>query len=100
VEHTVNATEARIRFGELMRQVVEKGEPIVVERGGKPHVVVLSVETYQRLVKGQRQENWQDLVDRARAQIRSDLAGRPLPSPDEVLQQIREERDAQLVDLR
>jgi prevent-host-death family protein len=100
VEHTVNATEARIRFGELMRRAVEKGEPIVVERGGKPHVVVLSMEAYQRLVKGQRQEDWQDLVDRARAQIRSDLAGRPLPSPDEILQQTREERGDQLVDLR
>jgi len=39
-------------------------------------------------------------VERARAQIRSDLAGRKLPSHDEILQQIREERDAQLGDLR
>jgi prevent-host-death family protein len=99
VENTVNATEARIRFGELMRQAVEKGEPIIVERGGKAHVVVLSIDAYRRLLQGQRQENWQDLVDRARTQIRSDLAGRELPSPDEVLVQTREERDAQLVDL-
>jgi prevent-host-death family protein len=100
VEHTVNATEARIRFGELMRQAVEQGEPIIVERGGKAHVVVLSIDAYQRLLEGQRRESWQDLVDRARTQIRSDLAGRELPSPVEILQQIREERDAQLVDLR
>jgi prevent-host-death family protein len=100
VENTVNATEARIRFGELMRQAVETGEPIIVERGGKAYVVVLSMDAYQRLLSGQRQEDWQELVDQARTQIRADLAGRPLPSPDEVLRQTREERDAQLVDLR
>lgn len=97
---TVNATEARIRFGELMRRVVQEGEPIIVERGGEPQVIVLSIEAYKRLLRQQRQENWLDLVDRARAQVRADLAGRALPSPDEVLRQIREERDAQLVDLR
>jgi prevent-host-death family protein len=99
VEYTVNATEARIRFGELMRQAVKTGEPIIVERGGQAHVVVLSIDAYRRLLKGQKQENWPDLVDRARAQIHADLAGRELPSPNDILQQIREERDAQLVDL-
>jgi prevent-host-death family protein len=29
----VSATEARIHFGELMRQAVESQEPIIVERG-------------------------------------------------------------------
>lgn len=100
MEYTVNATEARIRFGELMRQAVEEGEPIIVERGGKAHVVVLSMDAYQRLLKGQYKESWQEKVERARAQVRVDLAGRDLPSPDEILAQIREERDAQLVDLR
>ena len=100
MEHTVNATEARVRFGELMRQAVEKGEPIIVERGGKAHVVVLSMDAYERLLKGQRQEDWQDLVDRARTQIRSDLAGRQLPSSEEILRQTREERSAQHLDLR
>jgi prevent-host-death family protein len=100
VDRTVNATEARIRFGELMRQAVEEGEPIIVERGGRAHVVVLSMDAYQRLVEGQRREGWQEKVDRARAQVRVDLAGRDLPSPDEIVVQVREERDAQLVDLR
>jgi prevent-host-death family protein len=100
MEYTVNATEARIRFGELMRQAVEEGEPIVVERGGKAHVVVLSISAYERLLKGQHKESWQEKVKRARAQVLVDLAGRELPSPDEIIAQTREERDAQLVDLR
>jgi PHD/YefM family antitoxin component YafN of YafNO toxin-antitoxin module len=82
-----------------MRHAVEEGEPIIVERGGKAHVVVLSMDAYQRLLKGQYKESWQEKVERARAQVRVDLAGRELPSPDEILAQTREERDAQLVDL-
>jgi prevent-host-death family protein len=53
VEIRVSATEARVRFGELMRQAVEGGQPIIVERGGKAHVVVLSMDAYERLFKGQ-----------------------------------------------
>jgi prevent-host-death family protein len=37
MKRTVSATQARIHFGELMRRVVESQEPIIVERGGKPH---------------------------------------------------------------
>ena len=96
----VSATEARVRFGEVMRAAVESGEPVIVERDGTPLVVVLSVGEYDRLLKAQRQEDWRTLVDQARAQVEADLGGRELPPPEEVLRQIREERDAQLMDLR
>ena len=96
----VSATEARIHFGELMRQVVENQEPIIVERGGKSHVVVLSVDEYERLLRGQQQqEDWRELVAQARAQIRAELGERELPPSEEILRQIREERDAQLLAL-
>jgi prevent-host-death family protein len=85
MEHTVSATEARIHFGELTQTAVEKGEPIIVERVGKAPIVILSVDVYWRLLQGQRQESWQALVDRVCSRIRADLAGRELPSPDEVL---------------
>ena len=96
----VSATEARIHFGELMRRAVENHETIVVERGGKSHVVVLSMEEYERLVKGQQQGDWQELVRAARAQIQADLGGRNLPPPEEILEQVREERDEPLLTLR
>ncbi len=101
MERTVSATEARIHFGELMRQVVQSHEPIIIERSGEPHVVVLSVAEYERLLRAQRQrENWRELVDQAREQIRTELGDRKLPPPEEILRQIREERDAQLLALR
>jgi prevent-host-death family protein len=96
----VSATEARIRFGELMRQAVENHETIVVERGGKSHVVVISVEEYERLLKQQRQGDWQELVQAARDQIQAELGDRKLPRPEEILDQVRESRDEHLLDMR
>jgi len=100
VERVVSATEARIRFGELMRQAVENHETIIVERGGKSHVVVISVEHYQRLLKRQQQGDWKELVHEARAQIRAELGDRTLPQPEEILDQVREARDEQLLGMR
>jgi prevent-host-death family protein len=93
----VSATEARIRFGELMREAVETNEAIVVERGGKSYVVVLSVEEYERLVRRQQRAEWKELAHAARAQIQADLGGRTLPSPEEILEEAREGRDGQLL---
>ena len=100
MERVVSATEARIRLGELMRQAVETRGAIIVERGGKPHVVLLSVEEYQRLRKQQQQDEWKEFVTGARAQIEADLGGRMLPPPEEVLKQAREGRDEQLLAMR
>jgi prevent-host-death family protein len=100
VERVVSATEARIRFGELMRRAVENHETVVVERGGQAHVVVLSVEEYKRLLKRQQQDDWKELVRDARAQVQAELGDRALPRPEEILEQVREARDEQLLDMR
>jgi prevent-host-death family protein len=73
MKRVVTATEARIRFGELIRRVAENRESVIVERGGKPQAVVLSVSEYERLLKGQQQDQneWKALVDSARDQIRT-----------------------------
>jgi prevent-host-death family protein len=93
MERVVTATEARIRFGELMRWAVESQQPVIVERGGRPHVVVLSVTKYERLLADQQEQApWRELVHRAREQIRAELGERELPPPDEVIRQMRGER--------
>jgi prevent-host-death family protein len=97
----MSATEARIHFGELMRRVVEQQEPVIVEHSGKPHVVVLSVDKYQQLLAAQEErEDWRELVRQAREQVRADLGERELTPPEDVLREIREERDEQLAPLR
>jgi prevent-host-death family protein len=101
MERTVSATEARIHFGELMRKVVEHDETVIVERSGKPQVVVLSFDEYQRRLGGPRREpepNWEERIRRTRALIDKELAGRDLPDIDEIFHEMREERDAELID--
>ena len=103
MKRVVSATEARIHFGELMRRAVEDQEPIIVERGGKPHVVLLSVDEYERLQAGQQREDWRAALERAigvGARIAARRGGQPLTAPEEVIRQAREERDAQLTGLR
>ena len=100
MSRVASATEARIRFGELMRQAVENHETIIVESGGRSHVVIMSVEEYERLLKRQQQGDWKVLVHGARAQIQAELGDRTLPRPEEILDQIREGRDEQLLGVR
>jgi prevent-host-death family protein len=101
MQRTLSATEARVHFGELLRRVAEEQEIVVVERGGKPQAVVLPVAEYERLLAARQEpEDWWVLVERAREQARNELGDRELPSPDEIIRQMREERDEQLVGLR
>jgi len=46
---TMTATQARTQFGDVMRQIVENGEPIIVERAGKPQVAIISLADFERL---------------------------------------------------
>jgi prevent-host-death family protein len=98
----VSTTEARNRFGALVRRVVEDGEPVVVERSGKPQVVVLPIEAYERLSASvpHSSNGWRTLLDEALAEIEAQLGGTPLPAAEETIEAMREERDAQLLDLR
>ncbi|MCS6938257.1 MAG: type II toxin-antitoxin system Phd/YefM family antitoxin [Roseiflexaceae bacterium] len=94
----VSATQARIRFGELIRWVMETHQPVTVERDGEPCVVVLSVEAYRRLQEGQARSSWQETLSQIR-NFRTRWTGGLSPSPEEVIQGEREERDAHLTSL-
>jgi len=51
---TITATEARTRFGEVIRRVYRGGETLIVERGGLPVVVILPMQKYQ-LMRGREE---------------------------------------------
>ena len=95
MKYTVSATDARIRFGEIMRRA-KKG-PVIVERGGKPEVVVISKQEYDRLAGNVPQVDWRKKLDELHERLRVELAGRTLPEPEEIIRQSREERDEQLL---
>ena len=99
MEQVISATEARVHFGELMRRVVETDLPVVVERDGKAQVVVLSKQAYDQLSDGKKTKDWRELLARAHDQICRELNGRSLPPPEEIIREMREERDAYLADL-
>ena len=103
MSRTVSATEARVRFGEVMRRAVDGGEVVFVERGGRPAVVVLSVAAYEDLRRRGDLPAGRELVERARSvrvRCARELGGRALPAPEEVLREAREERNVGLSDLR
>jgi prevent-host-death family protein len=100
MERVISATKARIHFGALMQQVIEGQEPVIVERGGKPQVVVLSIAEYERMKKAKQKEMWRETLAQA-VQLREEIAARlgdqPLPPSEKVIGQMREERDEQLL---
>ena len=95
----LTATEARVRFGDLLKRVSEQRETILVERGGQPQVVVLPLDEYQRLLDLDRAQDWGELFLDTMARVERDTAGKPPLAADELIHQMREERDAELLDL-
>lgn len=93
MSRVVSATEARIHFGQLMREIVESQEAIIVERGGKPHVVLLSISEYERMRAAQPRDTWREGLEeaiRVGARIRARRGGWPLTAPEEVVRRARE----------
>ncbi len=56
-ERTVSATEARVHFGELLDGIADGGDPVIVERGGQPLAVVVSLREWQQLQR-RRDHRW------------------------------------------
>ena len=95
MNQTISATYARVHFGELMRQA--KTGPVIVERDGKPEVVIISKQEYDRLVEKKPRPDWWKMREELQAKLRVELAGRTLPDPAEIIRQGREDRDEQLL---
>jgi prevent-host-death family protein len=92
----MTATEARVGFGEMMRRAVEQDETIIVERGGRPMVVVLSIEEYERLA-ARSSLRAGDALDRAIAignAVRERRGADTMPHSQDLLDLIRSEREA------
>jgi prevent-host-death family protein len=102
MERMVNIAEACLYFEELMREVTERHETIIVEQDGQPRIVVLSVEDYRRLKAAQLRSPWEETlkeVQEMRARIQARRRGEPVPLPEDIIREMREERDAELTGL-
>lgn len=98
MERKVTATEARTHFGELMQSVINDQNPVIVEKSGKPQVVILSVDHYQKLQQD-KSNRWLSQLEDTHALIEQELDGKALPDAAEIIRQMREDRDEQLLDL-
>lgn len=102
MERQMSATQARVNFGEVLRYVSTEQLPVIVKHAGRPQAVIMAIEEYERLKKAEESEpDWRVALDRARAlreQIAARRGGEPLPDAVEIIHQMREERDAQLME--
>lgn len=51
VQSTISATQARMRFGEIVKRAYVSQEQVVVEKDGIPVVVILSFPYYEQLLR-------------------------------------------------
>lgn len=94
----VSATEVKNSWGRVVKRVLQSREPALVESKGKPTVVILPADEYERLVSRQELEAQQrqqlSLLDEAE-QFAQEVAARhqqqPLPDSVEILRELREE---------
>ena len=59
------ATEIKNRFGRILRELKESGEPFVVERAGKPVAVIMSLDEYEQKMGRAVQNQDEDLIQQA-----------------------------------
>ncbi len=90
---SVSATYARIHLGELFQST--RHEPVFIERDGQPLAVLLSHEHFLRLNSLEKPPEWRVLVNQSRDLVKQDLAGRLLNLPEDVLTELREDKNEQ-----
>ena len=64
----VTATDAKNRFGQVLEQAQRR--PVIIEKGGRPHSVVLSVEQYETLLRARQRGSTADAGKRFYAQYK------------------------------
>lgn len=97
---TMSVVAARRNFSEVMARVSYVGERVVIERKGRPMMALISMADLRRLealdpvadeTRARRQAALA-VAAAARAAIRAERTGAPLPDSGETLAQLWEER--------
>ena len=103
----VSATEVKNSWGRVVKRVLQRREPALVENKGKPTVVILPADDYERLVTEQEVESQKrqqlmllDEAERFAREVAAHYPQRAQPDSVELLREMREERDDSLMGLR
>jgi len=100
----VSATEVKNSWGRVVQRVLQHREPALVETKGKPTVVILPVDDYEKLIaeRDAKIHKRQQLLllaeaERFAKEVAARYPGRSLPASDELIREMREERDNELL---
>lgn len=103
----VSATEVKNSWGRVVRRVLQRHEPALVESKGLPTVVILPADDYERLVAAQESKDRQTHqllllaeAERLAQEVASGYPNQPKFDSVEIIRDMREERDAELMGLR
>ena len=86
VTKRISAKEARDNFGDLLGSVRYGGQPVIVEKKGKPFAVVISPEDFERFQEIAREQFFETVREIQQANKDAD--------PDEVLADVTEAVEA------
>ena len=96
----INVVEAKTHFAEWMNRVAYQGQRVVIERHGKPVMAWVGMDDLAQLEALSGPQNVRQqrlaalaLADEARAQIRAERHGLPMPDSAETLNDLREGRE-------
>lgn len=81
----ISATDARVRFGELLDAVKDRGETVIVEKSGQPLAAVIPIAEYNRLTRRVLSQDWWDDQQKVAEELERNLAGRPYPNEKELI---------------
>ena len=88
----ISAREARAQFAEITDRVRYTGEPVIVEKQGRPFVALVSLddlEAVERLRRDRRADDFSQLAARAARE-----ADHPEPADDEIVAEAKRTREA------
>jgi len=89
---SVSAREARARFAELTDRVRYTGEPVIVEKQGRPFVALVSLDDLaevERARRGRAAAEFSRLAARAAREVDG-----PEPSEEAIVEAVRRTREA------
>ena len=92
---TISATEAKVNFGSVTRQVIDSDEPVIVESHGTPTVAIVPAEHVDRLRELEEERRRREILERMR-QLRARVRAKNQDLTDEQAEQIADQivRDA------
>jgi prevent-host-death family protein len=81
----VSATEARVRFGELLGAVKDRGDTVIVEKSGEEMAAVIPISEYRRLTRRVLPQEFWDRTRKVAEELERNLAGRPYPDERDLI---------------